>query len=359
MEVYDGPTTTAQKAGDLGGQRRFEKLTFWRTECVDYLMVAVQARRAPSECTKVSFVTIRGDIAMPQTLHARSEQLLKERIKLLKPNQHSFRFVFLGDSRGTGNDCFLSGEFKRVLKKAAARKPLFIVHGGDTVFSGTRTFLQHFVGVVKKFAPGIPLFCLVGNHDELFIGKSNLQNFRSTIGKVHWRINIPQFHFRCIALNNVINPGSPSMAPIYGFTIRELDYLKRQLQTSPRNTLLAMHVQPAAGRWSDKSFDGFPVTTPNNKRFLQLVTQHKAKIKRVLVSHVHAYDEQFIKQSSTLQIGRGTNYVLSGAAGAPPDINPILTYTKFSFTEFSVTKNRVSSPDLFRVSGRTQPIKCL
>lgn len=295
---------------------------------------------------------------MPQTLHARSEQLLKERIKILKPNQQSFRYIFLGDSRGSGNSCFLSGEFELVLKQAAARNPLFIVHGGDTVFSGTKNNLQHFVDVVEKFAPGIPVFCCVGNHDELFNGMSNLQNFRSTIGIIHWRINIPPFHFRCIALNNVINPGSPSMAPIYGFTNSELAYLERQLRTSPRNTLLATHVQPAAGRWKGKEFEGFPVNTPNNKRFLQLVTQHQSKIKRVLVSHVHAYDQQFIKQNSVLQMGRGTNYVLSGGAGAPLDTNPILTYTNFSFTELKVTKNRVSSPDLFRVFG-TPTTKCL
>lgn len=295
---------------------------------------------------------------MLQTLHARSEQLLKERIKLLRPNHSAFRFIFLGDSRGTGNSCFLSGEFEQVLKQAVARNPLFIVHGGDTVYTGNRSFLQHFVKVVEKFAPKIPVFCCVGNHDELFNGTSNLENFRATIGNVHWRINIPRFHFRCIALNNVINPGSPSMSPIYGFTNRELAYLKGQLQTSPRNTLLAMHVQPAAGRWKGKDFDGFPVTTPNNKRFLQLITKHQAKVKRVLVSHVHAYDEQFIKQNSNLQIGRGTNYVLSGGAGAPLDINPILTYTNFNFTEFSVTKNRTSSPDLFRVFG-TPTKKCL
>lgn len=295
---------------------------------------------------------------MPQSLHQRSERLLKERISRLRPNQQAFRFIFLGDSRGTGNNCFLSGEFELVLKQAVARNPLFIVHGGDTVFSGTKPFLQHFVEIVEKFAPHIPVFCCVGNHDELFNGTSNLENFRSTIGHVHWRINVPQFYFRCIALNNVINPGSPTMAPIYGFTNSELAYLERQLKNIPRNTLLAMHVQPSAGRWKGKTFDGFPVTTPNNKKFLQLVTQHQAKIKRVLVSHIHAYDQQFIKQNSILQIGRGTNYVLSGGAGAPLDTNPLLTYTNFNFTEFTVTKNRVSSPDLFRIIG-TPSKECL
>lgn len=58
-----------------------------------------------------------------------------------------------------------------MLKQAAARNPLFIVHGGDTVFTGECSFMQHFVHAVKKIAPCIPMFVCVGNHDELFIGQ--------------------------------------------------------------------------------------------------------------------------------------------------------------------------------------------
>jgi DNA repair exonuclease SbcCD nuclease subunit len=133
----------------------------------------------------------------------------------------------MGDSRGNSDDCFLSGEFELVLRKAIKRDPLFIVHGGDTVYTGKREYLRHFVEVVERVAPHIPMFVCVGNHDELYINESNLANFRATIGKVHWVINIPQFHFRTIALNNIINPGSPTAPAVYGFTQTELDHLER------------------------------------------------------------------------------------------------------------------------------------
>lgn len=77
---------------------------------------------------------------MAETLHERSERLLKARIKQVNPNQKNFTFVFLGDSRGPNNNCFLSGEFELVLKQAVRRNPLFIVHGGDTVFTGKKEF---------------------------------------------------------------------------------------------------------------------------------------------------------------------------------------------------------------------------
>ena len=106
------------------------------------------------------------------------------------------------------------------------------------------------------------MFVCVGNHDELNLEESNLENFRATIGKVHWVIDIPVFNFRCIALNNIISPKNK----IYGFTDRELNYLEQQLEDAPRNTVVAMHAQPNIGRWSD--LGGFPVTTPQSQEFL-------------------------------------------------------------------------------------------
>lgn len=285
------------------------------------------------------------------TLHERSEKLLKHKIKRLQRDK--FHFVYMGDSRGMGpaDNCYtMSGEFELVLKQALELDPLFIVHGGDTVFTGEKQYLEHFVRYVEKKAPDMPIFVAIGNHDELFLDQSNIGNFESTIGNVHWKIDIPQFDFRCFSLNNVISPKQA----IYGFTDSELEYLENQLRTSPRNTLITMHAQPSIGRWS--TLDGFPVDTLQSQRFFDLLNLYRSKVKKVLVSHVHAYDQQFIKKSREhgLVLGRGINYVLSGAAGAPLDTELPLIYNDFSFVQLFVKEQGVSSPDLRRVIGIPQ-----
>lgn len=288
---------------------------------------------------------------MLMTLHERSERLLKKRMSRFS-HMNNFHFVFMGDSRGGGpkDNCYtMSGEFELVLKKAVELDPLFIIHGGDTVFSGERAYLADFVRVVEEIAPDIPVFVCVGNHDELYLDESNLENFRSTIGKVHWVIDLPKFNFRCIALNNVLSPKNS----MYGFTDMELHYLENQLQKNPRNTVLTMHAQPEIGRWD--SLDGFPVDTAASQRFFDVIQAHH--VKKVLVSHVHAYDEQFIRKNSdgTFTLGRGTDFVLSGGAGAPLDFEPHLILNDFNFTQFFVNREQIIGPVLWRNFGL--PIK--
>lgn len=282
------------------------------------------------------------------TLHERSEKLLERKIREL--HHKEFRFVFMGDSRGKGSadNCFtMSGEFELVLKQALKLNPLFIIHGGDAVFTGEKQYLEHFVNYVEEVAPDMPMFVSIGNHDELYLNQSNVENFEDTIGKVHWEINIPKFDFRCFALNNIISPRNS----IYGFTDLELAYFEHQLKVSPQNTVIVMHAQPNIGRWS--TLDGFPVDTLESQRFFQLINRYKSKVKKVLVSHVHAYDEQFIEQrcDGKLILGRGTDYVLSGGAGAPLDTEIPLIYNDYNFVQFFVNEHGVSSPDLNKIIG--------
>lgn len=284
---------------------------------------------------------------MSKTLHERSFHLLKKRIH--KPKfKDNFNFVFLGDSRGRGptDGCFtMSGEFELVLKKAVELDPLFIVHGGDTVFTGEIEYLQDFVRVVKKIARDIPVFVCVGNHDVPNSNPINVENFEATIGKVHWVINIPKKNFRCIAVNNVLSRTGPQK---YGFSEQELFILQKHLQNNPRNTVVAMHAEPEAGRWT--GLDGFPVKTPDSQRFFDLIQQHH--VKKVLVSHVHAYDEQFImKNDGAVTTGKGIDFVLSGGAGAELENDQNLTLTDFNFVEFFVDKSHILGPLLWRVFG--------
>lgn len=130
------------------------------------------------------------------------------------------------------------------------------------------------------------------------------------------------------------------------FTPGEVARAAAILRTGPRHTLLAMHAEPAAGRWA--SLDGYPVDTPKSVVFFRLLSRYRSKVKHVLVSHVHAYDEQFVeRRDRTAVLGQGTDFVVSGGAGAPLDEAPLI-YNQYHFLEFSVTRDRVSSPDLFQ-----------
>lgn len=283
---------------------------------------------------------------MKLTLHERSEILLRRRIQGLD-SRETINFIFMGDSRGSGpeGNCFtMSGEFENVLKKAVELDPFFIIHGGDTVFTGEIAYLQHFVDVVERIAPHIPMFVCVGNHDELHLQESNLENFQSTIGEVHWVIDIPQIDYRCIALNNVLSPANAT----YGFTNAELNYLERQLRRSPRNTTLAMHAQPNIGDWTG----GFPVNSPDGQRFFDLIQQYC--VKKVLVSHLHGYDEQFIRKynDGTFTIGRGIDFVLTGGAGAELDFEHKLILNDYNFVEFFVNQHHISGPILWKDFGK-------
>jgi Icc protein len=110
-----------------------------------------------------------------------------------------------------------------------------------------------------------------------------------------------------------------------------------------------MHAEPEVGRWI--GLDGFPVNTAESQRFFDLIQQHH--VKKVLVSHVHAYDEQFIMKNSdgTVTTGNGIDFVLSGGAGAELENNPNLTLNDFHFVEFFVNECNIRGPLLWRVFG--------
>lgn len=77
------------------------------------------------------------------TLHGRSEYLLKEWMKKLHC-KNKFNFVFFEDSRCNGPEgsCFkMGGEFELLLQRAVKLDPLFIIHGGDKVYTVEKKYV--------------------------------------------------------------------------------------------------------------------------------------------------------------------------------------------------------------------------
>jgi Icc protein len=91
------------------------------------------------------------------TLHEGSLKKLEANLKTASPDD--FMFVVLGDSRDNDE------VFKKILTEVAKLKPLFILHGGDTVNTGTEERFNHFLDIVGRAIPEIPLFVAMGNHE--------------------------------------------------------------------------------------------------------------------------------------------------------------------------------------------------
>jgi energy-converting hydrogenase Eha subunit F len=78
------------------------------------------------------------------TLYERSLKKLEANLKTASPDD--FMFVVLGDSRDNDE------VFQKILAEAAKLRPLFILHGGDTVYTGRRK------GSITFSISWIPLF---------------------------------------------------------------------------------------------------------------------------------------------------------------------------------------------------------
>ncbi|WP_307393155.1 metallophosphoesterase family protein [Bacillus horti] len=259
------------------------------------------------------------------SLFRTSRRRLQRNVQKLK-NPNEFSFIFLGDSWAgdgqTSNTIFgLALSAIRSLK----RKPLFILHSGDSVFTGTaeefktggtytdnlpvKSLLQ-LIQDPTNGVPNIPFFIVPGNHDRTGIN-GPLTNFRTFIGPTRFSINLPRIKTTIIGLNNVKQLGlDANNQPIYGFSPSELTYLKSKLKKAKKNTLLLMHVPPRIGKWANPNYFKDPESTFGNEngqltRFLRII---RGKVRHVLVGHVHAFDKL------TFQ---GTRYVISGGAGAP------------------------------------------
>ncbi|GEM_PF-2309906 len=274
------------------------------------------------------------------------KRLLRNVRTLKNPNEYTF--VFMGDSWAgdgqTSNTIFgLALSAVRSLK----RKPLFILHSGDSVFTGTvkefktggtytdklpvKSLLQ-LIQDRKKGVPDIPFFVVPGNHDQNGIN-GPLTNFRTYVGPTRFGFNLPQIKTTIIGLNNIRQLGSDkNNQPIYGFPPTELSFLRRKLKVAQKNTLVLMHVPPRIGKWSNPNYFKDPESTFGNQngqltRFLSTI---RGKVSHTLVGHVHAFDKL------TYQ---GTRYVLSGGAGAPLVKQGFLKGTRtpiFHIVEFTV-----------------------
>lgn len=244
------------------------------------------------------------------------------------PKSSTFRFVYFGDSwfdwGTTRADAIARYQiFLGALETAARQtpKPLFILIGGDLVFSGTEQQYRYVTQKLSQFMDAfkIPVFIAPGNHERTGPAGS-LDLYRKYISaRLNYRIDVPRL--RIVMLND-IGPGtalsSSDYASYYGFeqSGNALAFLKESLRTTPAGSKAAvvMHVPPRTGTWTRvngttfklKQDDGFSLAKPKNRDFMNTLSANRNKMQKVLVGHVHTY------ATSTID---GIPYVLEGRRG--------------------------------------------
>jgi 3',5'-cyclic-AMP phosphodiesterase len=219
------------------------------------------------------------------TLYERSLKMLEVKIQASSPDD--FTFVVLGDSRDNDE------VFKKSLILAKFFNPLFILHGGDVVFTGTEDRFNHFLGMVRNWAQDIPLFVVMGNHELTHNIKSPEGKilFQKLIGPLDYALDIAQLNMKVIVLDN----------SLYKLTSEQLQYLRQQLTSDRNHNFVAMHVPPKIERWNnDHSF------SEGMDDLVRILTEKK--VTAAFFSHMHLYDEMTVQ---------GVKYVLTAGAGAP------------------------------------------
>ncbi|MFJ9501851.1 metallophosphoesterase family protein [Brevibacillus centrosporus] len=248
-----------------------------------------------------------------------------KRIFSPKAAKPTFQFVYMGDSWVIGGN--LTGEaiFNGVLYATSKRKPSFVIHGGDGVFSGGADQYRCLKFKLKKYIPNIPFIMVPGNHDGIITGsnpnkKYNFANYISNFPRkftpnLDFTVSFLQDRVRVVAMNTVQGFNSQGQT-LYGLTNGQLDYLEKQL-TPSRFNIVTMHVP--LKEWTS----GF---SKQKARLLKIINQKKVPL--VLQSHAHEYRKV---------TGKVTTFITSGGAGAALDPGNI-----FHYVQIQVTNGKVS-----------------
>ncbi|QWV99187.1 metallophosphoesterase [Geomonas nitrogeniifigens] len=210
------------------------------------------------------------------TLFQRSGALLEEKAR--QASADDYCFVVMGDSRS--NDAI----FAKALRTAAGFKPLFILHGGDYSTEGGEEETGNFLSLVEKNAPCIPVFVVLGNHE-------NPRVFEREIGPPRFALSVPRLGLKVVALDN----SREALHPL------ELDYLKKELASAPGATFVAMHVPPETGRWRGHTF-------VKGAAELERMVAAAPAVQGLFFAHSHLYDAS---------VFGGVPAFISGGAGAP------------------------------------------
>lgn len=230
------------------------------------------------------FILIGGG-AQSTTLYEQSWQKLESR--LARVQREPYTFVVMGDSRDNDE------VFTKCLLAAAGYHPLFILHVGDAVSTGTEEQFQHFLALLQKTVPDMPVFVAAGNHELTNGDKSEKGKalFQQLIGPLDYVLALPRINARVIVLDNSGN----------SLTSHQIDFLKTELRAENSMKFVIMHVPPQTHKWIDNH-----TFAKGAEAFLQTIFSFN--VAGVFYGHYHLYDEDTLS---------GTRHIITGGAGAP------------------------------------------
>jgi Icc protein len=230
------------------------------------------------------FILIGGG-AQSTTLYEQSWQKLESR--LARVQREPYTFVVMGDSRDNDE------VFTKCLLAAAGYHPLFILHVGDAVSTGTEEQFQHFLALLQKTVPDMPVFVAAGNHELTNGDKSEKGKalFQQLIGPLDYVLALPRINARVIVLDNSGN----------SLTSHQIDFLKTELRAENSMKFVIMHVPPQTHKWIDNH-----TFAKGAEAFLQTISSFN--VAGVFYGHYHLYDEDTLS---------GTRHIITGGAGAP------------------------------------------
>lgn len=255
------------------------------------------------------------------TLYERSLQKLEGNLQTATPDD--FMFVVMGDSRD--NDEI----FKKMLTAAAKLRPLFILHGGDTVFTGREKKFNHFLDIAESTLPDTPIFVVIGNHDLTNNVKSphGKQIFQEKIGPLNYVLDVKKLGMRIVALDN----------SLYELTQTQLQYLEEQLTSKRKYKFVIMHIPPESQKWQHNH-----CFTKGADRLKQIMAEKKVSV--AFFSHLHLYAQDEVK---------GVKYIITGGAAAPLHINVPFGEHSYHFIVVRVKDGKVST-EIIRINSDLQ-----
>lgn len=255
------------------------------------------------------------------TLYDRSLHKLEKNLQTSSPDD--FTFIVMGDSRDNEE------VFKKILTSADKLRPLFILHGGDTVFTGREKKFNHFLDIVETNLPETPIFVVIGNHDLT----NNIKTphgkaiFQEKIGPLNYVLDMKKLGLKIVALDN----------SLYELTPAQLDYLEEQL-TSPRKyKFVIMHIPPKTQKWQHSH-----CFSKGADRLMQIMAEKKVSV--AFFSHLHLYAQDEIK---------GVKYIITGGAAAPLHANVAFGEHFYHFIVVRVKNGKVST-EVIRIHSDAQ-----
>ncbi|HYA15155.1 MAG TPA: metallophosphoesterase [Syntrophales bacterium] len=255
------------------------------------------------------------------TLYERSLFKLEKNLQTVSPDD--FTFIVMGDSRDNEE------VFKKILISADKLRPLFILHGGDTVFTGREKKFNHFLNIVETNLPETPIFVVIGNHEltnniKMPHGKAI---FQEKIGPLNYVLDIRKLGIKIVALDN----------SLYELTPAQLKYLEEQL-TSPRKyKFVIMHIPPETQKWQHNH-----LFSKGADKLMQIMAEKKVSV--AFFSHLHLYAQDEIK---------GVKYIITGGAAAPLHSNIAFGEHFYHYIVVRVKNGKVAT-EVVRIQSEAQ-----